>query len=504
MATARWVFFDADADTSYTTSTSGTVGYVEGTNTSPTATIVTGVSDQLQINIDAQGLNQITLTSGTDLDMRMICKEIEFKGKQLANSEFEHFSCRYVNNKVRIYSGSVGGSSTVTVDNGGNDCLHLLGMASSQGGPITTTAINGQSSTNNASYTGTPTVSGVYKGQFADIYTVMIGTIHPVGEAVVSGTYGGTVTTNGDWNESSDEDYTITIDTTNGAVMNAGSGNVPTFTYTSTQGDNNATPQEILYSDYYYEIGTKGLRIKFSDSPFANGDTIEIPCTAIQFAQGSNASAAVGSAQYVVSALRENKITTAVTSQTTGTAVGNTGLTISFSNSGNLTARDEFKIITSGPQPSVLGGTTVNFGSVTVSTYSPAAAVWFQLIEGATVLSNTRFGLQSHGSASHHFAGNSDTLFAFGTAGEATPASDGTQWYSGVDPSTDLSSDTPPAYLAATEDNLAEVSTASASEVVGVVPGEMITDFCYLAIKLGSSESGANSTINYRMYFDFS
>lgn len=505
MATARWVFFDPDATTSFTTATSGTYGYVEGASiASPTATITAGVSDQLQIQVDGGGFNQITLTSGVDLDMRMICREIEFKGKQLAASEFEEFSCEYINNKVRINSGSLGTGSTVSVTNGGNDCLHLLGMAASQGGPLTVNTVNGQASSNNASYTGTPTISGEYKGQFADIYTVMVGTQHPVGSATVTGTYTGSVTTNGDWNEAVNELYTITIDTTNGAVLNAGSGNVPTFTVTSTQGDNIATPVEILYSDYYYQIGTKGLRVKFSDAPFGNGDTVSVQCTAIQFAQGSNAAANVGSAQYVVSARRANKVTTPVTSQTTGTSIGNQGLTIAFSSSGQLTARDEFRVIASGPQPSVLGGTVVNFGSVTITTYSPAAAVWFQLLEGATTLSNTRFGLQSHGTAAHHFNGNNDTLFAFGTAGEATPASDGTQWASEIDPSIDLASDIPPAYLSATEDNLAEVSTASASEPVGVVDGEMITDFIWLAIKIGSSENGANSTINYRMYYDFS
>lgn len=511
MVVSRWVFFDANAQTSFTAepttgiSGTGTYGYVEGAVTAaPTITISAGISDQMLIGLDGNTSQQITLTPGSNLDIRMVCREIEFKGKQLVGTHYDHFSCRYVNNKVRVYSGKLGTSSQATVGLGGNNCLHLLGMAPSQGGPVTVTTVNGAASTNNGAYTGQVTVGGSYKGQFSEIYQVTIGTQHPVGSATVSGTYAGTVTTNGFWNHTSNETYTINLNTTNGAVMNAGSGNVPRFTVTSTLGDNVATLTELLYSDYYYEIGTRGLRVKFSDSPFGATDTISIACSAIQFAQGSNAAAAVGSAQYIVSAMRENKVTTPVTTQTTGTAVGNSGLTIAFSNSGSLTAKDKFTLIASQTQPSVLGGTTLNFGSVTVSTYSPTQVVWFELLSGATRLSNTKFGLNSHGSAQHHFTGNNDTKFAFGNVGEGSPSSNNSQWKTGVDGATDLASDTPPVYLAATEDNLAETNTAAGSEPIGVAKGEMVSDYIYMAIKLGASETGANSTIVYRMFFDFS
>jgi hypothetical protein len=41
--------------------------------------------------------------------------------------------------------------------------------------------------------------------------------------------------------------------------------------------------------------------------------------------------------------------------------------------------------------------------------------------------------------------------------------------------------------------------TIGASHYMG-----MVADPVFLAIKLGASEVGANSTINYRLYFDYS
>lgn len=511
VATSRWVLFDANADTAVTTQTNqsisgtGTVGYVEAsTATSGTVTITAGVSDQMQVSINGGSFQQITLTSGTNLDARMLAREIEFKLKQLSGSEFDYVTCDYDNNRFRIRSSSLGTTSSVAVDNGTNDCLHLLGMAVSQGGSLSVNTQNGAASANNGAYTGQVSVSGVYAGQFSDIYTVIIANTHPVGTATVTGTYTGVATAAGDWNQGTDETYTITISTANGSVMNNGTGNVPTFTVTSTQGDNVASPTELLFSDKFYNIGTKGLRVKFSDAPFANSDTITVICTAVTTVDGSNTAAAVGTAKYVWSSLREGKSAASTTTQVTGTAVGTKGVTIAFSNSGSLTRRDSFRIICSGPQPTTLGVTVLNFGSVTVSTYSPTKVVWFELLSGATVLDNTKFGLNSHGTAQHHNQGNSDTKFAVGFAGEGSPGANGSQWKKAISGATDLASDVPPTYLYATEDNMPVVNTADASIPVDIAPGTMTTDFIYLSIKLGALETGANSTIIYRMYFDYS
>lgn len=512
-ATSRWVLFDANADTLISTETNesingtGTYGYVEGSNVvSGIVDIVGGVADQLKVSINGGSYQEVTLTSGTSLDARMVAREMEFKLKQLMDSDFDAVSVDYLNNKFRIRGSSLGNTSTVAVNNGTNDCLHLLGMAASQGGALTVNTVNGLASSNNAAYTGQVTASGVYKGQFSDIYTVMIGSVHPVADIVASGanTYAGSAVSAGDWNQAAAETYTITVSTVNGSVMNNGAGNVPTFTVTSTQGDNVATPTELLYSDYWYNIGTKGVRAKFTDAPFGNNDIFSIVCTPIAEAAPSQTAAAVGSARYVWSSLKEGKSSSATVTQVTGTAVGGKGVTIAFSDSGVLTRRDSFRIICSGPQPTTLGVTTLNFGGVTVSTYSPTKVVWFELISGATVLSDTKFGLNSHGTAQHHNQGSADTKFAFGTAGNGNPASDGTEWKKGIVGSTDLASDVPPSYLFATEDNMPVVATADASISMGVAEGQLVSDFIYLAIKLGALESGANPSIVWRMFYDYS
>jgi hypothetical protein len=513
IATSRWVLFDPNADTALTGQTNqtisgtGTQGYVEAsTATSGTVSIVAGVSDQLQASINGGTFQQITLTSGTNLDARMVAREIEFKLKQLPGSEFDFVTCDYENNKFRLRSSSLGTTSAAAVDNGTNDCLHLLGMAASQGGSLTVATANGAATANNGAYTGQLTISGVYAGQFSDIYTVLIANSHPVGASVPSGTntYAGTSESAGDWNAATAETYTVTISTANGSVMNNGAGNVPTFTVTSTQGDNVGTPVQLLYADKFYNVGTKGLRIKFSDAPFGNNDKFDITCTPIATVDGSNTAAAVGTAKYVWSSLREGNSASSTTTQVTGTAVGTKGVTVAFSNSGSLTRRDSFRIICSGPQPTTLGVTVLNFGSVTVSTYSPTKVVWFELLAGATILANTKFGLNSHGTAQHHNAGNNDTKFAFGHSGESSPGANGSEWKKGISGATDLASDVPPTYLFATEDNMPVVSTADQSIPVGVAPGTMTSDFIYLSIKLGSLETGANPSIVYRCFFDYS
>jgi hypothetical protein len=505
VATSRFVQFDIDAATSVVSGL-GTRGYVESSSagdTSDTITITQGVDDQLDLNIDSQGFFTITLPSGTNLDSRMLAREIGW----LANSGVHNdVTAEFVNGKFRIYSEVVGPSSSVVTQSGPRTCRHLLGMATGGNTFAGVGASNG--------YTGAMTVSGTYRGQFDDYYTVIVGNRHTTGEATTSGTYAGSVTTGGTWNESSgSETYTVTISAPTGKqVMNAGTGNVPTFTVNSTGGDVNLSPQELLYSDYWYEIGSKGLRLKFEDAPFATGDTIEVTCSAIEYvdAAGTVTTTGVGVAQYVWSSHREGKSPSATTSQVApATAVGTKGIGVQFANTDTLTKQDEFRIICTGPQPSVrgYGATLLNFGSVTVSTYSPTKAIWFELMSGATILSSPAFGLQSHGSASHHGSGNGneDTYFGFGTAGERNPGSSQAQWTAGIT-GNDLSSDTPPPSgdLYATQRDLQEVTTADASEDIGVAYGEMITDFIWLAIKLGAAETGANPSIVWRQFYDFS
>ena len=118
--------------------------------------------------------------------------------------------------------------------------------------------------------------------------------------------------------------------------------------------------------------------------------------------------------------------------------------------------------------------------------------------------------MQAHGNFNHHGEGNSDTYFRFGTLGPGNNGGlsplNGYEWYANVT-AADLSdeSNIPPTWLYATRYNLGVVADADSSEAVGVSTfAGMVADPLWLNIKLGISEVGANSTINYRIYFDYS
>ena len=121
------------------------------------------------------------------------------------------------------------------------------------------------------------------------------------------------------------------------------------------------------------------------------------------------------------------------------------------------------------------------------------------------MMDTVKFGLQSHGTFSYH-GGAGDTYFRFGCIGGENDAggspTDSKEWRTGVT-STDLAGVTPN-YLFATKPDLSVVATADDSEVLGNMNGGLVSDFVYLCIHLGSDETGSNSGINYRLYFDYS
>ena len=132
----------------------------------------------------------------------------------------------------------------------------------------------------------------------------------------------------------------------------------------------------------------------------------------------------------------------------------------------------------------------------------------FEIASGAVEISTVKFGLQSHGSFSHHDESNNDTKFRFGSVGPGSTSGsspvDGLEWRANA-ASADISSDTPPAYLYVTKEDLAVVSDADNSEDIGSSSySGMCADPVWLGVKLGASEVGANSTINYRIFFDYS
>ena len=291
--------------------------------------------------------------------------------------------------------------------------------------------------------------------------------------------------------------------------MGGGTGNVPTMAWTAT-GDNSTNPIELLYPDYWYQLGTKGVMVKFSDAVFNTvSPAWTIACTYPQYAEGSNAQAAPGTALYIWGSTRgDDSAAALVTSAVAYTRLGSRGVYFKFGSGNNLYGGDEFYVVCKPPQPSSYDISNLNFGNVTVSTNSAVKAVTFEIMSGAVEMSTVKFGLQSHGSFSHHDAGNTDTEFHFGTVGGGNNAGsgdiDGKEWRANVSAS-DISSDTPPSYLYATKEDLAVVVDADNSEAIGASHYMgLVADSVFVAIQLGASEVGANSTINYRLYFDYS
>ncbi len=534
-AVSRFVEFSSTGATLVTGASTdqeafGTRGFSRATGLDEgedTFSVVLNGPDQLNVAINGVGPRTITLASGTGLDPRFVARDIAFKLHSAdADAAFVNAQCEWRNghgpisnpgpntrNEFIIWSGRLGNNGATNVVNvttpGGRDARTLLGFDS-----VTETAGVDLST----SYTGDVTVSGVYSGQFDDFYTVQITDGELIGGAVGDGgnTYGGTATTDGMFIGGVDDVYTVTIGTSNGTSMGNGSGNVPTFVVTDTQSDSNATPIELLYADQYYDMAANGVRIKFSDAVFANNDFFTINAFT-----ASGTGGAPGVAKYIwTSSLGDSSKSIGITPQTTentGTQVGTKSVEIIFSGASTLGTGERFNIMCRGPQPTDSDVTQLNFGNVTVSTSSPVKVVWFELISGAVSMSTVKFSLQANGTFQHHDTGDLDTDFRYGTsgAGNSAPgaggATAGDQAEFSVDGdglgnivAGDIDNTSPPSNLFATDGNLLVVSSADDAKAVGNFQGAVVSDFIYLAIRLGASETGANSTINYRMFFDFS
>jgi hypothetical protein len=537
VATSRFVEFSVTGQT-FATGVSteavakGTRGFSRGTGLSTGEddfTITLNSNDQLAVNINSVGPFTITLTSGTNLDPRFVARDISYRlHNASSNDAFKFSQCEWRNggggvnsrNSFIIYSGVLGnnaGNNDVNVSSPGiRDARTTLGFdtVDEQAGQNFATLFP------TSSYTGALTISGSYSGQFDDFYTIIIGDNETVGNPTGGGgnTYAGVAETGGIYTGSAVDTYTITISTTAGSVMGAGSGNVPTFTVADTPGsDDNANSIELLYPNNWYDVGALGVRIRFTDAPFGNGDTFTVVATP---ASGTGYPKAVGAANYTFTSSQEDSSKahsiSAITTQTTGTQLGTRGVTVAFSNSGTLSLRERFHVTCRGPQPLTENVTQLNYGNVTVSTQSPVKVVWFEIIGGAVEMSTIKFSLQSHGTFQHHDQGSADTEFHYGTCGAGNDAPGGgatsnSQVEFPTDSNgvgrilaTDIDQDSAPSYLFATRQDLPVVASADLAQSVGNYLGALVSDFVFLSVKLGASVTGANSTINYRVFFDFS
>ena len=473
-------------------------------------------TNRLHFSIHGVAAPYITVQSGTDLDPRFVARDITEKIHNLGKNtvDFDQAQCIWENNKIKIYSGDLGSGTSVAVISGTNTAHLELGFGSKTetGGAA---AYNRTAASGN-NYNGGITVSGTYNGFFDEEYTIIISkgsnaTGVNIGNPVKGGgnTYTGSITTGGIFNYTGDIAYVLSINTAAGTTMGGGTGNVPTVSWTSTGNADDGGPVELLYPNYWYYIGTKGLMVKFTDNVFNTCNPAwTIQCTYCQFANGGNTQAPAETAEYIWGSTRgDDWSSTLVTSETNYTRLGSRGVYIKFNGNNNFRAGDEFHVICTPPQPQSYAISVLNYGNVTVSTESSVKAVIFEILSGAVEMDTVKFGLQSHGSFSHHDAGNNDTKFRFGTVGPGNNAGvaplDGYEWRYNV-AAADIDADVAPSYLYATKEDLAVVADADSSETIGNSHYMgMVADPIFLNIKLGASEVGANSTINYRIYFDY-
>ncbi len=510
-AETRWVEYSVAATTKTYLGDGdgvGTRGYCQADNTTTDVFTIGPSNNQLDINVDATTYYTITLTSGISLDARFVAKDITEKMHSLRPSDdsWSSATCKWEDNQFRIFSGSLGAGSQVAVASGTNTAYNTLGFDANT---IVTGAAHSWKGGGN-DYNGYISVSGTWEGQFDEIYTIIINKETTIGTPTKGGSnnYNGTFTVGGQYNYSEDTTYTITIDATNGATAGGGTGNVPKFSWTNTGTDDSGGPVEILYHDHWYHVGTRGLKVKWTDAVFNTCDPAwTVACTHPTYAYSTNTSAPPGTAMYIWTSDRGDECSAAeTTSDTTYTRLGSRGAYFKFDGGSNdLTAGDEFRVICTAPQPTAYDITSLNYGNVTVTTESDVKCVIFEIMSGAVSMTSVKFGLQSHGTFNYH--GTGDTYFRFGTIGGANTAGssplDGKEWRTNVEPG-DIDSDTPPDYLYATKSNLDVVASADDSESIGNYNNALVSDFIFLCIHLGADETGANSSINYRCYFDFS
>lgn len=522
-AKTRWVQYSTTATGRATdgngSSYQGTTGYCRGTSSVGDTFTIGPTTNRLYVAIDGESAPYITLYSGSSLDPRFVARDITEKLHDLGkNSDrWNAARCIWTNNKTvgncfEIHSGTLGSSSSVIVTvSGTNSAASVLGF--------TTNVANGGTTSTNG-FGGTITVSGTYNGFLDETYRLVI-TNDTYAEAVsaprgigspvkyVANTYDGSLTTGGVFKHSSDVTYTISIDVTNGSTVGAGTGNVPRMSWLSTSSDGSTSATELLYANHWYKIGDYGLMVKFSDAVFNQvSPAWSIECKKADYVGGTNPAAPVGIAQYVWASDRgDQSIAPLTTTSGSFTQLGSRGLSVRFNPSSALdsfNAGDEFRIICAAPAPQSYNISSINYGNVTVSTESAVKCIIFEIESGATELSTVRFGLQSHGTFAHHYSGNNDTKFRFGTVGPANKAgtspSNGIEWWPNVVPA-DIDDNIPPAYLFNTKSNLAVVSTADDSESVGNLG--LMSDPMWINIRLGNSEVGANASICMRCYFDY-
>ena len=169
-AVTRWVLYPASAEGltdvgGATASGVGTRAFARGnTPPSPGDKFSIGAStNRLYVNLDGDGgpTTYVTLVSGTDLDPRFVAKEVTEKLNALGLvGGYPYSQCVWEDGKLKIYSGSLGSGSSVSVVSGTNTAHLQLGFGSK-------TETGGSAISN--TYAGGVVVSGTYNGLFDEM-----------------------------------------------------------------------------------------------------------------------------------------------------------------------------------------------------------------------------------------------------------------------------------------------------------------------------------------------
>jgi hypothetical protein len=239
--------------------------------------------------------------------------------------------CDIINNKFVIYATNIqyDGVQVITTP---NNASSSLGFSLNESFEKTFTN----------SYNDNVSLSGLYTGIDTDTYWVKVSgessyTITPGTNNV----YNGTLYVAGNFDSSSSITYTISIDTTDGNIANNSVGFLPKFSVSSTSDDDTPVDCFILCYDTWYEIGNKGVRIKFSEYPFGNADSFQIDCQTPLTADGTNTQANEEDVKFII--LTEESSSAPTTLSTGNILTLPKGIELTFDN-GTYTKGDTFVV----------------------------------------------------------------------------------------------------------------------------------------------------------------
>lgn len=542
MATPRWVEMyttnSGSVGLSATWNAGHTLSHMKGRGLPPALrgstpaevpVTLTPVTSDLKITMNngvSATSKTFTLISGTNLSPRVIARDITDKMHReypVNDPIWTHAYCFWNYDAFEIRGGVCGLNASVSVDYTANSAADKLGF---------THGVTANGSDNNRLYGGEPAADGkttnTWSGTISvsgtcfagswDEYTIAAvnndaGTAQGSASIVThaSGTYPGTVTLGGIYNYSEDTTYHVNVTVSGSAsYMNGVLGAVPVLDWYGTGGDPTSYGSvELLYPNYPYPLGNKGLWIKFSNAPFSYpGDSWQILASGILAPSGYNYQWGSAMRTVIWSSLKgDTSWDITPNNGNTATygnyfAIGRKGVYIAADQDYNVAAGDTLRVRVPGPVPYRYDVASVNLGNITVTTASRIFAMRFDLPAGAVELTNVKFSLLDDGGMGYHDGVN--TAFRFGTVGEGQPAvttSYDVEWRDGV-VVTDLVPPTPE-YLYSSVSNLAEVSTADDSQTIGISPFDgLISDYIFNAIQLGADESG-QKTVVYRCYYDY-